>query len=84
MTEDRFSSISGLLNARPERKTATVHHIIPEPVEPNGPEPAVQARSDPAPTSRRAVHRRHRSHANRPAGTVGSCSKSTPSCIPGW
>lgn len=50
MTEDRFSSISGLLNARPERKTATVHHIIPEPVEPNG--PAVQVRSEPAQTSR--------------------------------
>jgi predicted DNA-binding protein len=47
MTEDRFSSISGLLTARPQRKTATVHHINPEPVDA---EPNVADAADTAPT----------------------------------
>lgn len=40
MTEDRFSSISGLLAARPERKTATVHRITSEPTGSDASQPA--------------------------------------------
>lgn len=42
MTEDRFTSISGLLTARPEHRPATVHRIMPEPTDSNaGPQNGV-------------------------------------------
>lgn len=53
MTEDRFSSITGLLTARPEPKTATVHHITPESTDSNAHQPTGVGESAPARTPRR-------------------------------